>query len=326
MCFYCREPYDANHAAKCTKRPGAQVNALAVNDLNVQLTDEVLEQLEVEDALAAEFCTLSLNAMAGTEGGEALKLRCLVKNKVMLILVDSGGSHSFVNSDFLAKVGIQPLPRTAKQVQVANEQLLLSDSHVPNLEWWIQGHTFNASMRVLEMEAYDAILGYDWLKANSPITHDWLNKTMKFKFKGEEIVLAWVQSPPLSVQEISLDTMGKWLAGNEVWALAALDLIIDQPPEDDPPKEVQTLFQDFHDVFEEPKGLPPARPFDHAIPTLPNVVPVNSRPYKYSPLHKDEIKRQVKELLAAGLITPSTSPYASPVLLVQKRMGVGDFV
>ena len=58
---------------------------------------------------------------------------------------------------------------------------------------------------------------------------------------------------------------------------------------------------------------------------MPNAVPVNSKPYRYSPLHKDEIERQVKELLAAGLITPSTSPYASPVLLVQKKDGSWRF-
>jgi hypothetical protein len=45
----------------------------------------------------------------------------------------------------------------------------------------------------------------------------------------------------------------------------------------------------------------------------------------YSPLHKDEIERQVRELLTAGLIIPSNSPYASPVLLMQKKMVVGDF-
>jgi hypothetical protein len=36
-------------------------------------------------------------------------------------------------------------------------------------------------------------------------------------------------------------------------------------------------------------------------------------------LHKDEIERQVKSLLAAGLIVPSSSPFASPVLLVQEK-------
>lgn len=52
---------------------------------------------------------------------------------------------------------------------------------------------------------------------------------------------------------------------------------------------------------------------------------MNSRPYQYSPLHKDEIKKQVKELLASGMIVPSNSPFASPVLLVQKKDGTWSF-
>jgi hypothetical protein len=43
-------------------------------------------------------------------------------------------------------------------------------------------------------------------------------------------------------------------------------------------------------------------------------------------MHKDEIEKQVKQLLLVGHIVPSNSPYASPVLLVQKRMVNGDFV
>jgi hypothetical protein len=67
----------------------------------VQLTDEVLNQLVVEDALADEFYSLSLNAIAGTDQGEAMKVRAMVNNKVILILIDSGSSHSFVSDSFL---------------------------------------------------------------------------------------------------------------------------------------------------------------------------------------------------------------------------------
>lgn len=74
--------------------------------MDVQLTDEVLAQLEVEDSLATKFGTLSLNAIAGTEVGEAFRLSALVKKKVMLLLVDSGSSHSFVSTTFLSSVGI----------------------------------------------------------------------------------------------------------------------------------------------------------------------------------------------------------------------------
>lgn len=145
------------------------MNALALNDLDVQLTEEVVHQLELEDDLAAEFCTLSLNAISGTTEGEALKLRALYKNKVMLILVDSGSSHSFVSSSFLTKCGISPQTMNPQAVKVANGETMITDHWMPNLQWWIQGHTLTANMRVLDMGAFDAILGYDWLKTHSPM-------------------------------------------------------------------------------------------------------------------------------------------------------------
>jgi len=72
---------------------------------------------------------------------------------------------------------------------------------------------------------------------------------------------------------------------------------------------VTKLLAKYQDVFELPNKLPPERVYDHAVPLLPNAIPVNARPYRYSPLHKDEIERQVKEMLNAGLIVPSTSPF-----------------
>jgi hypothetical protein len=73
------------------------------------------------------------------------------------------------------------------------------------------------------------------------------------------------------------------------------------------------------DVFAEPKGLPPHRTANHKIPLLPGASPVNLRPYRYSPMQKNEIEKQIRELLAQGVIQPSTSPFASPALLVGKK-------
>lgn len=282
LCFFCREPYDANHAAKCTKRPKAQVNALCLNNLDIQLTDEVLAQLDIEYALAEEFGTLSLNAIAGTEEGEAFRIRALVKNKVMLMLVDSGSSHSFISSDFLSTVGIQPEAAAPKQVRVANGETLISTHCMPAMEWWTQGNSFTANMRVLDLKAYDAIIGYDWLKAHSPILHDWDNRTMEFSHKGNVVMLKGVPPPDMSLTPLPVERLMKWLAGNDVWALAVVETapLFSSVPTDQVLPEVQSLLDEFSDVFEEPAQLPPQRVHDHAIPTLPNSIPVNSKPYR----------------------------------------------
>ena len=58
----------------------------------------------------------------------------------------------------------------------------------------------------------------------------------------------------------------------------------------------------------------------HAIHTT-DEIPVRQRAYRHSPTAKIEIDRQVKEMLKAGIIEPSTSLYASPVVLVKKKNG-----
>jgi hypothetical protein len=78
-------------------------------------------------------------------------------------------------------------------------------------------------------------------------------------------------------------------------------------------------------VFVDPQGLPPHRDYDHAIALQPNSTPVNAHPYRYSPMHKDEIEQQVRAMLESGVIVPSMSPFASPVLLVQKKDGEWRF-
>lgn len=58
---------------------------------------------------------------------------------------------------------------------------------------------------------------------------------------------------------------------------------------------------------------------------MEGAVPANTRPYRYSPLQKDEIERQVKEMLDSGVITHNVSPYAAPVLLMKKKDGTWRF-
>lgn len=67
-----------------------------------------------------------------------------------------------------------------------------------------------------------------------------------------------------------------------------------------------------------PKGMPPPRSQHHKIPLIHGSDPFKLRPYRYPFIQKEEIERIVKEMLDSGIIQPSTSPFASPVLLVKK--------
>ena len=88
---------------------------------------------------------------------------------------------------------------------------------------------------------------------------------------------------------------------------------------------LNVLLQQYDDVFAEPQGLPPSRPYDHRIHLLPGTAPVAVRPYRYPQLQKDELERQCATMLSQGIIRPNTSPFLVLVLLVKKADGTWRF-
>ena len=90
-------------------------------------------------------------------------------------------------------------------------------------------------------------------------------------------------------------------------------------------EELREFFKEFSDVLpaELPKELPPDRGLQdvHTIDLYADSKPPNRPAYKQSPAEQLLIKQQVEELLETGLIRPSKSPFASPVLFVKKPDG-----
>ena len=83
--------------------------------------------------------------------------------------------------------------------------------------------------------------------------------------------------------------------------------------------EIQTLVAEFSSLFQPPTQLPPSRAYDHAIPLIAGAAPVYPRPYCFAPAVKDEIEKQVQEMLSTGLIQKSSSPFSSSILLLKTK-------
>nr|KYP35909.1 Retrovirus-related Pol polyprotein from transposon 297 family [Cajanus cajan] len=89
--------------------------------------------------------------------------------------------------------------------------------------------------------------------------------------------------------------------------------------------QLQKLLEEFGHIFAKPVGLPPHREIDHKIPIKAGTDPISVRPYRYPHIQKNEIEKQVAEMLSTGVIRPSNSPYSSPVILVKKKDGSWRF-
>lgn len=131
--------------------------------------------------------------------------------------------------------------------------------------------------------------------------------------------------PVMLKEQVSLNTMEKLVEKEEVVFLLELQALFetkqDGPKQKGPSREVRTILKEFESVLDMPQGLPPKRNRENAITLQEGTSPINIRPYRYSYIQKDEIEKLVREMLQAGIIRPSISPYSSPVLLVKKKDG-----
>jgi hypothetical protein len=88
------------------------------------------------------------------------------------------------------------------------------------------------------------------------------------------------------------------------------------------PQDLQDIISKHQLVFSTPQGLPPScGVHDHSIPLVPGILPPNIHLYRHPFSQKNEIEKMVQELLNAGTIRPSTSPYSSLVVMVLKKEG-----
>ncbi|KAJ9504628.1 hypothetical protein QJQ45_013599, partial [Haematococcus lacustris] len=85
--------------------------------------------------------------------------------------------------------------------------------------------------------------------------------------------------------------------------------------------QLTALISEFEDVFAPFNKLPPQRPVGHTIPLQPGCKPPALPSYKMSQPELLEMKKQVAAFLEQGIIEPSSSPYAAPVLFVKKKSG-----
>jgi len=86
---------------------------------------------------------------------------------------------------------------------------------------------------------------------------------------------------------------------------------------------VPIIYLDLKEVFNEKNCnvLPPHRKYDCEINLKDNSILFYGPLYPLTELERDELKKQLKELLEKGFIRKSTSPAGAPVLFVRKKDG-----
>lgn len=168
----------------------------------------------------------------------------------------------------------------------------------------------------------DAVCSIQWMEKLGPVIMDHKALTMKFNLECRPICLTGM-SPITEPVPISVQLFRRLHTTESITNFLYLHLqptycaTEHQPLHHDNP-QLCKLLSSYNHVFSQPKTLPTTRTLNHHINLIPNSEPINTKPYCYPCFQKNEIERQIQEMLHSSIIQPSTSPFSSPILLVKK--------
>ncbi|CAL2264343.1 unnamed protein product [Prunus armeniaca] len=261
LCFYCDEKFVRGH--KCSRK---QILLLDMGYNSFEEKEIVHELQQIEQV------------------AETMKLTAVIKNCPVVVLLDSGCSHNFIDIGMVKnKLGWKLDQSHICDVMITNGGQVQSKGCCAVVPLAIGTYIYTSDMFALPLGGCDIVLGVQWLRTLCPILWDFKRLTMKFWHGNEQICLS--SSKPHPSQPISCHQMDKLLQS----------------------------------VFGTLTTLPPVREHDHRIPLISGCKPPSIRPYAYGPLQKSKFKNCVKELLDSGFIRNSHSPFSSPILLVKKK-------
>jgi hypothetical protein len=262
---------------------------------------------------------ISLNALTRFSAPQTLKLIDYIKHRKVIILVDSGNTHNFIHRRIAQETHCYIHAVNNFQIMIANGGSMKCGGRCKNVRLQIGDYNLKSHMFAIDMGVCDIVLGAEWLRTLGPILMDFQNLTMQFAQGGHKHKFQGITAG--SPEIISSHRMEKLLKKGHSGVIAQLHAIqdIEIPPV---PQDLQALLSRHQTVFSTPQGLPPSRSVhDHLIPLVPGSLPPNIRPYRHPFAQKNEIEKMVQELLTAGVIHASTSPYSSPVVMVLKKEG-----
>lgn len=164
-------------------------------------------------------------------------------------------------------------------------------------------------------------MGIQWLKNLRKILWDFEALTMEFSLNSKPYFLHGeyfqIKKHGLNVLTIKVWVgyeQGSWKVQEKA---SSQFNILSESAQEWP--VLQELLQQYTDIFQEPKGLPPQQVYDHRIPIKEGSQPVNYMPYKYASRQKTVIENMIQEMLEARVIQHNHSPYARHVILVKKK-------
>lgn len=169
-------------------------------------------------------------------------------------LLDTGSTHNFLQGAAMTRLGLTPLNDDQLRVTVANGDRLRCAGFARHVPISIAGDEYTITWVDIDLGCFD------FLRTLGDITWNLETVTLAFQCDVRRIVWNGVQGKEATCTTIPTTVVA-----------------VAEPQQ----PLLDRLLQEHSAIFEEPRGLPPARPYDHRIHLLPGTAFVVVRPYRY---------------------------------------------
>ncbi|KAE8674458.1 hypothetical protein F3Y22_tig00111754pilonHSYRG00072 [Hibiscus syriacus] len=177
------------------------------------------------------------------------------------------------------------------------------------------------AIKVIPLDDFDFVLGLSFLDRINAFPVPFADCLCILDPK-KQCIIPVSRGPRIEAKMLSAIEFSKAVCKEEPNFLVAL--VCDEPiTTKEVPAKVSHVLAEFKDVMpaELPKKLPPKREVDHKIELVENAKPTTRAPYQMAPPELEKMRKQLKDLLDAGYIRPSKSPYGVLMLFQKKHDG-----
>ena len=288
-------------------------------------------RIEVEEEDAPRMgCIRLLNAVKASAPlprqqakGGSLYIDVKVKDTVSRALVDCGATHNFMTADEARRLDVR-VTKEAGSVKTVNTPATPIVGVARDVEVHIGTWKGKVDFTVVKMDDYGMVIGLEFMDKVRAFPIPFYNIFCIVADGEMPCVVPVARQARDKTKVLSAMQLAKAWKKGEATFLATLKMDDEVGGRPEPlPKAIEAVLEEFGDVMpkELPKRLLPRREVDHAIELEPGAKPPSRSPYRMAPPELEELRKQLKELLDAGYIQPSKSPYGAPVLFQRKKEG-----
>jgi hypothetical protein len=216
-----------------------------------------------------------------------------INHQPVIILFDSGATHSFISTKCGAKLGLDLYPTNGAYIIATPGGKISSNQVCRSVPIQMGKNLMRTDLLLLDLKGMDVLLGMNWMTQHH-VSLDISSRTVEIDSPESESTILYLPQ--------------RECINSYTYAATGIKL-----------KDIPIVYE-YPDVFPDNlPGMPPDRDIEFIIELQPGTAPISKRPYRMPPNELAELKFQLQDLLDKGFIRPSASPWGCPALFVKKK-------